>query len=368
LLELPAPTTAAASSESAAPSNKLEGPKPKREMKDGDTIEVEGSGSQIYEIKFNGGVHYCTCPGWRNQKGKANDKRTCKHLRDTLGEAFERWRIAEPIAEGEKEKPAKAPPQVLLANKHNPEKTDPTGWWMSEKLDGVRAYWDGEELLSRLGNAFYAPEWFVAGLPRNRKLDGELWLGRERFNDTISIVKSQDLSERWRQITYVLFDMPSAAEHTFEERLKQMGDELSEIPYVRLIEQRRCESQAHLDQELKRIETLQGEGVMLRQPASKYEGKRSDTLLKVKSFTDDEAKVVDHATKGKGKYKGMAGSLVCVTRSGKQFKVGSGLTDEDRANPPPVGSIITVRYQELTKSGVPRFPTYVGPAIDKEFP
>jgi DNA ligase-1 len=107
---------------------------------------------------------------------------------------------------------------------------------------------------------------------------------------------------------------------------------------------------------------------MLRKPESLYIGARSDTLLKVKSFTDDEAKVIEHATQGQGKYKDMAGSLVCVMRNGKRFKVGSGLTDQDRANPPAVGSIITVRYQELTKAGVPRFPTYVGPAIDKTFP
>ena len=101
---------------------------------------------------------------------------------------------------------------------------------------------------------------------------------------------------------------------------------------------------------------------MLRQPKSEYVGARSSTLLKVKSFKDADAKIVGHAA-GKGKYKTMTGALLCrlgADGAGVAFKVGSGMSDADRENPPSIGSVIIVRFQELTPDGVPRFPTYVG--------
>lgn len=50
------------------------------------------------------------------------------------------------------------------------------------------------------------------------------------------------------------------------------------------------------------------------------------------------------------------------------FNVGTGLSDKLRKNPPAIGAIITYRFQELTKDGVPRFPSYIGEAIDKDKP
>ena len=110
-----------------------------------------------------------------------------------------------------------------------------------------------------------------------------------------------------------------------------------------------------------------GEGLMLRQPGSIYIQGRSNTLLKVKNFFDAEAIVIDHAA-GRGRHQGRMGALICRMESGKQFRVGTGFSDNDRNNPPKIGSIITYRFQELTVSKVPRFPSYVGERIDSNRP
>ena len=175
------------------------------DLEDGDSVEVQGSSATPYVLKNTGGVYSCTCPAWRNQ-GAAIDRRTCKHLRKLRGDAAEAERIG-----GEGVTPAKEPgdataPALLLAHKWEVDQ-DPRGWWMSEKLDGVRALWDGERFVSRLGNAFVAPDWFVASLPRT-PLDGELWGGRKLFQKTVSVVRRADGGQAWRDLKYVVFDAP----------------------------------------------------------------------------------------------------------------------------------------------------------------
>jgi DNA ligase-1 len=292
-----------------------------------------------------------------------------------------------------KEKSAtEAPPGVLLAQKYNPDKFSdkgPIGWWVSEKLgnaitkciffnshtiDGVRCYWDGKQLLSRVGNKFHAPDWFIEQLPKDHHLDGELFIGRGQFKATVSVVKSHEAGLRWKNLTFMIFDIPSAKTLEYEQRMELLTKvcvttDGQPIPNVKIVEQTLFTGEIPLDKMLRDIELLKGEGLMLRQPKSKYETKRSHTLLKVKSFFDDEAKVIGYATEGTGRLTGMTGSLSCVNRKGVTFDCGSGLDDELRRNPPPIGTIITYRYQELSAdSGRPRFPTFVGIAIDKEFP
>jgi DNA ligase-1 len=340
----------------------------RKELEEGESITVQSSSSDAeYTIKKSGGVTHCNCPGWRNQSLPV-DKRTCKHLKELFGKQTEST-TATTTADKRS-----APPKLLLAQKYEEKKCNPKGWWVSEKLDGVRAYWDGKTFWSRLGNRFYAPEWFCEALPTDCTLDGELWLGRERFDETISVVRSQDYSDRWHEITFMVFDIPSSDKQPFEQRMQTLRDVLGahdepKIANVRVVRQRQLGEDDNLDVWLKEVEDVGGEGLMLREPRSKYTGTRSKTLLKVKSFHDDEAKVIGYATEGKGRLKGTTGSLLVQDRQGIKFKVGAGLTDEIRRNPPKVGSIITYRYQEKNKnSGKPRFPTYVGPAIDKDFP
>ncbi|GAA5985171.1 hypothetical protein JCM10908_002554 [Rhodotorula pacifica] len=456
-------------------------------------VPSETDASKSYRIHhFDLNAYSCNCWAWTVSKGRAIDVRSCKHLRQVLGDEHEDARVgpgvgvakgkskskaktsskagsasastsaatsaassstaaaavdppkrkfAEPGAkkrgivapgrkaaaarependfedeadanlEGDKENVAAMPPakkkkerkggiELLLAKKldlADKAKKDPTGWWISEKLDGVRAYWDGEsQLWSRVGNPFSAPDDFISKLPQGHELDGELFLGRDRFDETSGIVRSMN-SPRWSDIRYMVFDIPSKGSEAFEARQRFLeglfpraapdtptstsaastnpvaGSSKGQIDkegegFIRVVEQEKCQGWEHLEERLEQVRSLGGEGLMLRQPASKYEHKRSNTLLKVKTFYDAEARVVGHEP-GKGRLEGLLGSLVCVMEDEQtEFKVGSGFDDARRAKPPPIGAIVTYRFQDLTKAGVPRFPTFVGERFDVDGP
>ncbi len=345
------------------------------DLADGESAEVKGSGAKPWIIGNTGGVFSCNCPAWRNQS-VAIERRSCKHLRAFRGAAAEAERTGSPadLSPSTSAKPSrsaaplKAPaqtdaivessaPPLLLAHPWD-NQTPLDGWWMSEKLDGVRAYWDGTQFLSRQGNRFHAPGWFRQVLPAS-PLDGELWIGRGAFQRTVSIVRRQDESELWKEVSYLVFDAPAVVE-PFEARQKFLRSLLgrSRKAQVRVLEHQRCKSIDHVREELQRVEALGGEGLMLREPGSHYEAGRSHTLLKVKSFLDAEARVVGHQA-GAGKHKGRLGALLVEMPDGKQFAIGTGMSDAERANPPPIDSLVTYRYQELTDRGVPRFPSFL---------
>lgn len=328
------------------------------DLQDGETKEVQGSARLPYILKNVGGVYSCTCPAWRNQSLPI-ERRTCKHLVRFRGEQAEAERLAGTV-ELPKTTPTPAKPKapaLLLAEAWN-NSTDVTDWWMSEKLDGVRAYWNGKQFISRQGNTFHAPTWFTAGLPAF-PLDGELWLARKAFQRTISIVRRQDGNSLWAEIKFRVFDAPALNE-PFESRVEHLCDWFSraKLPYVGVLPQQRCRGLKHLADELELVLAAGGEGLMLRQPGSCYEAGRSSTLLKVKRFHDAEARVIDHQP-GAGRHKGRLGALLVALPDGTTFSVGTGFTDVQRENPPPVGSLITFRYQELSDRGVPRFPSFV---------
>lgn len=333
------------------------------ELLDGQTAEVWGSGSKPYLLKNSGGAYSCSCPAWRNQSLPI-DQRTCKHLRHYRGEAVEMARLGNLIDNCPmREATVNSAPPLLLAETWNSD-TDPTGWWLSEKLDGVRAYWDGNQFLSRNGNVYRAPPWFTQGLPET-PLDGELWIGRKQFQRTVSIVRRSDGCELWRDVRYLIFDAPTLPQ-SFEQRQEAMTALLitHRPPFALGLAQMVCRSAEHLTQELNRIEALGGEGLMLRQPASLYEPRRSSTLLKVKRFLDCEAIVIGHEP-GKGRHKGRLGALLVQLPSGIQFACGTGLSDAQRERPPALGATVTVRYQELTDGGVARFPVFAGVRNDE---
>jgi DNA ligase-1 len=328
------------------------------DLHDGQSVEMQGSGSKPYILKNVGGVYSCTCPAWRNQS-TAIERRTCKHLRKLRGDAAEEARCGSALPAPTKAGKDKATTPPLLLAESWDQFTDPTGWWLSEKLDGVRAYWDGSQFWSRLGNRFHAPDWFAAGLP-SVPLDGELWLGRQQFQRTVGIVRRQDQSDLWKEIRYVVFDAPGL-EKVFEDRLAFVQECLTtDRPrYGVAHEHQRCAGVDHLRAELDRLAALGGEGLMLRRVGSRYESGRSQTLLKVKRFHDAEARVLKHLP-GAGRHKGRLGALEVELGDGTVFSVGTGFSDAERENPPTVGTFITFRYQELSDGGVPRFPSFVG--------
>jgi len=250
-------------------------------------------------------------------------------------------------------------PGVLLAKKWS-GKEDVTCYWMSEKLDGVRAIWDGERFWSRNWNPFNAPDWFRKLMPKGVVLDGELFAGRGRFGETISAVRKKVPNDaQWKQIQYLAFDLPTL-DAPFEVRMKQLAKATKKgKKHLQMVAQKLCVSEKQLGAFHRKISAAGGEGVMMRRAGSPYEGKRSSTLLKIKEFHDEEARVLGHE-KGLGKNLGRLGAYQAeLLSTGARFRVGTGLSDAHRDRPLPVGSIITVRYQELTPAGIPRFPTFV---------
>ncbi|KAF9490955.1 hypothetical protein BDN71DRAFT_1422178 [Pleurotus eryngii] len=391
----------------------INGVKPKILMADGEEKEVSSlTSNSKYKIKRTWDHYYCSCPAWRNQGGMPVNARTCKHLKELLGEKYEIARLKYKNPDGPdptgKSKPAskakaakgkrrakadddaeddddeeeeagdgngggaKNIPELLLAVKWDLETgPDPTGWWISEKLDGVRAFYDGTRMISRLGNPFMPPAWFLDALPKDVTLDGELFGGRGEFQSTVSVVKTIN-SPHWKGISFQVFDVPSKADLPFEERLSHLEATFGEngthaSKHVVVVPHDEAKDRAHVLEKLKEIEGLGGEGLMLRKPRSPYEGRRSNTLLKIKTFYDAEAIITGYEP-GKGRNKGVAGALKCKMASGKTFSVGTGLSDKQRRDPPKIGAIITYRFFELTRDGVPRFPSYVGEAVDKDEP
>lgn len=249
-------------------------------------------------------------------------------------------------------------PALMLAKVYR-RGIDLRDYWVSEKLDGVRGRWDGRQLLTRGGHTIAAPAWFTAGWPAVA-LDGELWIGRGRFEETVSAVRQQVPDESaWRRIRFMLFDLP---EHpgVFSERLVALQALVNAVnqPWLQTVEQVRGSTHAALMQQLDQVVRAGGEGLMLHRAQALYRAQRSDDLLKVKTHEDAEARVIGHEP-GKGRLAGMVGALLVETGDGIRFRLGSGLSDALRRNPPPVGSWVTYRYRGTHDSGLPRFATLV---------
>ena len=248
--------------------------------------------------------------------------------------------------------------QVLLAQIYK-SGIDVTQFLVSEKYDGVRAVWDGKNLVSRQGNIIHSPAWFTKDLPQT-PMDGELWLGRGQF-DILSAAVRKDvpIDAEWRNITYNIFELPNAA-GTFEQRAKHIAEivKKANLPNLKAVAQFRIKDEAELNDKLKQVVKNGGEGLMLHRADALYETGRSANLLKLKPYFDAEAIVIAH-TAGKGKYAGKLGALVVETPVGIRFKLGTGFTDAQRANPPKIGSTVTYTYKDTTKNGKPKFASFL---------
>lgn len=297
----------------------------------------------------------CSCKAWTH-------RRECRHLRE-LGlppfckpyEPGDDHRGSQPTVTPRPTSRRPEPPVTLLETWDGNE--DPAGWWASEKFDGVRAWWDGKELVSRRGNVYAAPSWFKARLPRT-KLDGELWMGRGRFAEVSGVSRGGDDPE-WRHVRFMAFDVPEAG-GPLEQRLVALHTEvqLAGCPWLVAVEQQVLRSRDHLHELLREVEARDGEGVVIRRPGSPYTGTRTRDWQRVVSVQTAEAVVVGY-TKGTGNRAKGIGALVCRLPDGTEFKIGTGLKTAHVHRPPPVGTTVTFGYKRLTEAGVPREPRFL---------
>jgi len=263
-----------------------------------------------------------------------------------------------PVAHAQDAKPA-----LMLANVYRPG-VALADYWVSEKCDGVRGFWDGQKLLARGGQPINAPAWFTANWPTT-PMDGELWAGRGQFQKAVSTVRQQDPSDAaWRGIQFMVFDLPTEP-GPFTERLTKLNSVVGKlaVPWVKAVPQSKASNHTALQSQLRQITKAGAEGLMLHRGSSLYEGVRNDDLLKVKTHDDAEAKVIGHIP-GKGKYAGQMGALLVEIaaadgKAARRLKLGTGFSDAQRQNPPAVGSQVTNRYRGLNDDGIPRFASFM---------
>lgn len=246
-------------------------------------------------------------------------------------------------------------PQLQLARSYQ-QQDAVADFWVSEKLDGVRAFWDGKQLRSRSGQWIKLPEYLLRQLPEFA-LDAELWAGRGQFQQVMRALDSDATEQRWQPIRLMIFDAPDHPGN-FTERLQFLQQNLADSNFVRLIPQRQLQSKTELEQLLQQVVSQGGEGLMLHHATALYQSGRVSHLQKLKLVEDAEARVVAHLP-GKGKFSGMLGALLVELPDGRRFKLGSGFNLEQRQNPPPIGQLVTFQYRGLTHKGTPRFAVFV---------
>jgi DNA ligase-1 len=227
-------------------------------------------------------------------------------------------------------------------------------WLMSEKLDGIRAYWDGKQLLSKNGNIINAPKWFIKNFP-SFKLDGELWTKRNDFENIQSIVLDKEPSNYWREITYNIFEVPEE-KGDFRKRLNKIIKWKKETnhKYIKIIEQIKCKDNKHLDEYLNKLVNLNAEGIIIKNPFVDYFVGRNSNILKVKKFYDMEAEVID-INYNNTKFK----SLVLKLDNNITFNLGNGFSKYQKEKHPKIGDIVTFKYYSLTKFGKPKFASFI---------
>ena len=250
------------------------------------------------------------------------------------------------------------PPAPLLAVLPSTH-IDPACYLVSEKYDGVRALWDGQTLRFRSGRSMPAPAWFTARLPC-QPLDGELWLGRRRFDELSGLVRTRVPDDAgWCQLRYMVFELPRAG-GTFADRATRIAALARDTAWEQLVAtpQTTVADRETLQRRLARTVAEGGEGLMLHLASAPCRSGRSDVLVKLKPHHDAEATVVAHHP-GRGKYAGLLGALEVRTPEGRHFLIGTGLSDAKRRAPPAIGSEVTYRYRDLTNTGLPRFASFM---------
>jgi len=253
-------------------------------------------------------------------------------------------------------------PPVLSLARPMPPGLHPEGWLVSEKYDGVRAHWDGQQLRSRSGHRIALPQVLLAQLPSGQPLDGELWLGRGQFQSLMSLLQTADAAAPgWQHLRYMVFDWPGGPGR-FDERIAALRARLhapGEGPGpVEVVEQLSFETRVELRRHFQSMVAAGAEGLVLHRADAPWEAGRSDHLLKWKPVQDAEAVVIAHLP-GQGRFTGQVGALRVRDAEGRVFSVGSGLDDATRRAPPPIGSLITYQHRGWTSRGLPRFATYL---------
>ena len=171
-------------------------------------------------------------------------------------------------------------PRIQQATIYKPV-TDISQYWLSEKLDGMRGYWNGTHLLTRQGKPIHSPEWFTKNWPITT-MDGELWIKRGYFQQTLSCIRKKHIDEDcWRSVHFMLFDLPKHT-GTFTQRIVSMKRLTKKVnsPYLSMIKQFKVSTVEQLHKTLNEITKNNGEGLMLHYSNAQYHLGRTANIMK----------------------------------------------------------------------------------------
>lgn len=250
-------------------------------------------------------------------------------------------------------------PNIQLATEYAlDDHTQIGAFLVSEKLDGVRGYWDGQRLFTRQGNHILAPSWFTAEFP-TIAMEGELWIGRGQFEAISGLIRQTSPKDTdWQKVRFMVFDLPTT-KGSFEDRYLQMQTLIvGKSAYLQVIEQFSVDSVEALYDTLNTLVALGAEGLILHRRTAVYTPGRNPNVMKLKPYLDAEATVIGYVA-GKGQFAGKMGALRVQTPEGRIFSIGTGFNLAERQHPPAIGTLITYKYLGLTVNGLPRFASYL---------
>lgn len=230
---------------------------------------------------------------------------------------------------------------------------------ISEKFDGVRGIWDGKEMFSKNGKKLAIPPCFaeklaILELKDGEFVEGELWTDYGKFAEVSSLARRKNPTcTEFESVKYLIFNAQLNESSDFLANLSKIQSilESHKTPQIRTITQHKFSSSKELQNFFDAVVAKGGEGVILRD---------SHTAFKLKAQHDAECKIIDY-TRGKGRLSGKVGAIVCESLADKNagikngiiFRIGSGLSDEMRTNPPKIGTIITYKFSGVSKNSVP---------------
>lgn len=234
---------------------------------------------------------------------------------------------------------------------------------VSEKFDGIRGIWDGENMFSKRGNILPIPHCFSQnlvhlGLKNGEFVEGELWIDYGAFEAISGLLNRKNIAcEDFRSVKFLIFNAQLGNKSDFSQNLAEIKLRLDsakgkDLAQIQVIPQHKFRKIADLKDFFNAVVAKGGEGVIVRD---------STTAYKLKAQNDAECKIIDFS-RGKGRLSGKVGAIICESledknsgiKGGKIFRIGSGLSDEMRTNPPKIGTIITYKFSGISKNGIPK--------------
>lgn len=234
---------------------------------------------------------------------------------------------------------------------------------VSEKFDGIRALWDGQNMFSKSGKILAIPPCFSdklspLGLKNGDFVEGELWIDYGAFDEISSVIlRKNPTCTDFERVKYLIFNAHLGESSDFLANLSQVkgildSQNLTQDRCIQVITQHRFATQKELSDFFNTVIAKGGEGVIVRD---------SRVAFKLKPQNDAECKIVDYS-RGKGRIRGKVGAIICESLADKNsgiekgviFRIGSGLSDKMRENPPKIGTIITYKFSGISKNGIPK--------------